>query len=113
MAKGSRNRVVQHKSERDTASPLKENRALKQENKSLKRQLSKLRKQIGKMMESHMAIQQMVAEEPVETLVPGQGPESAVGCSACASTNVAIVELPMGTLSVCRTCGIRKVQRHE
>lgn len=102
-----RNRLVQHKSQREDVSPLKENRTLKQENKSLKRQLSKMRKQMGKMIDSHMTIKQMVDEEPPETMA-GESPQLAGGCEACSSTNLASIQMPTGTLTVCKACGHRK-----
>jgi len=108
MAKGSR--LTQHKAQRDTTSPLKENRTLKQENRSLKRQLSKIRKQMGKMVESHMTIQQMVADEPQELAPEGPGLQAG-GCEACPSGNVGRVQLPTGVLTVCKDCGHRKVQK--
>lgn len=103
-------RITQHKPKRDKASPLKENRDLKQENRSLKKQLSKLRKQISKMVESHMVIQQMVAEEPQETASPTSGYIPG-GCEGCGSTEIKTAQLPIGLMTVCMNCGHRRVEK--
>ena len=101
----AKSRLTQHKAQRDTTSPLKENRTLKQENRSLRRQLSKLRKQMGRMVDSHMSIQQ-ITEEQQETLSPeGPGPG---GCSGCGGVgNIVSFQIPgsQTVLSVCKTCG--------
>src|SRR5574343_1322515 len=105
MAKGSG--LTQHKTRRDTASPLKENRALKQENRSLKRQLSKLRKQMGKMVDSHMASQQQAAEE-IASLAKPDAAYEAGGCVGCGGFgNTVSFQIPgsQTTLTVCKTCG--------
>ncbi len=107
MAKSSR--LTQHKAQRDTASPQKENRTLKQENRSLRRQLAKLRKQMGRMIESHMSIQQITSEEVVTTLVPEGAPELPGGCVACGGSagDVVAFQIPgsQTVLSVCKKCG--------
>ena len=105
----SKNRVTPHKPQREEKSPIKENRDLKQENRSLKKQLAKLRKQVDKMIDSHMAIQQLVAEEP-DTLSPGPAVLSEQ-CEACKSVNLGHLKMPTGHLIVCKDCGHRKVKK--
>ena len=105
MAKSGR--LTQHKAQRDTTSPLKENRSLKQEKRSLKKQLSKLRKQIAKMIDSHMTIQQLASEEP-DNLAPPGAPEQAGGCVNCGVVgNTVSFQIPgsQTVLSVCKSCG--------
>jgi hypothetical protein len=103
----AKSRLTQHKAQRDTTSPLKENRALKQENRSLRRQLSKLRKQMGRMVDSHMSIQQITSEE-VENMAPEGAPAQAGGCVGCGGVgNIVSFQIPgsQTVLSVCKTCG--------
>jgi hypothetical protein len=101
-------RLTQHKAQRDAASPLKENRTLKQENRSLKRQLAKLRKQMGKMVESHMSIQEEAAAEEVVSMAPEGAPGQPGGCVGCGGVgNIVSLQIPgsQTVLSICKTCG--------
>lgn len=109
----AKSRSIQHKAQRDTTSPLKENRTLKQENRSLRRQLSKLRKQMGRMVDSHMSIQQLASEEP-SNLAPEGAPEQLGGCVSCGGVgDIVSFQIPgsQTVLSVCKKCGHKERQK--
>lgn len=105
MSKSS-NRMTQHKAKRETASPQKELRAVKQENKSLRRQLSKLRKQMGRALQYNAEVQAAFGDETETLATEGPGPGACMACGAT-SENVVSFQIPGGNtvLSVCKKCG--------
>lgn len=102
MSNGARR--TQHKPQRDEGRA-KELAELKKENRVLRKALARSRKQILKLMEIHAG-----QEEGQEHVAPKP---SKRGCEACGSSTLAAVVLPTGTLIACKSCGHRKVEKHE
>src|SRR5574338_1163694 len=98
-------RESQKKPERER-SQTKEISELKRENHKLKRELSRLRKQVIYLLDVHGPDGDEPQDERPNNLAGTK--ESMQVCESCGSNQLATVDLPIGTLVVCKDCKHRK-----
>lgn len=99
-------RESQKKPERER-SQNKEISELKRENHTLKRQLGRLRKQVTYLLDVQGGGTD--SDEPSdERSLGGTKSGSLPVCDSCGSNQLATVDLPIGTLVVCKDCKHRK-----
>jgi hypothetical protein len=95
-----------HKKPEKERSTQKENNELKRENQKLRRELSRLRKQVTYLLD----VRGDGGDEPSDEHTPNLAGsnESMPVCDACGSRDLATVDLPIGTLVICKSCKHRK-----
>lgn len=98
-------RIEGRKSPERERSKNKEIAELKRENHKLKRELSRLRKQVGHLLD----VQDSWSgpEEPTDVNHTG-GSGSGPSCDSCGGANLVTIDLPMGSLVVCKDCKHRR-----